>query len=65
MAITPDGRFAVAAVSGRAEIQVWELTTGRLRFATGAAFVSRRWLVRYARDYAGRTTRFGRLREIE
>ncbi len=29
VAITPDGRFALSAVSGRAEIQVWELKTGR------------------------------------
>jgi WD40 repeat protein len=28
-AITPDGRFALAAVRGRPEMQVWELTTGR------------------------------------
>src|SRR5262249_6043940 len=29
VAITPDGRFALTAVRGRQEIQVWELTTGR------------------------------------
>ena len=29
VAITRDGRFALAAVSGRAAIHVWELTTGR------------------------------------
>ncbi len=29
VAITPDGRFALVAVSGRAAVQVWELTTGR------------------------------------
>jgi serine/threonine protein kinase/WD40 repeat protein len=27
--ITPDGRFALTAVSGRPEMHVWELTTGR------------------------------------
>ncbi len=29
VAITPDGRFALAAGSGRPELHVWELTTGR------------------------------------
>ncbi len=29
VAITPNGRFAVTAIRGRPEIQVWELTTGR------------------------------------
>jgi WD40 repeat protein len=38
-AVTPDGRFALTAVRGRRELQIWELTTGR-RVAPAVRFES-------------------------
>ena len=55
VAITPDGRFALAVIGGRPEIHVWELTTGRRVAPPVRVELDRRRLVPHARDHAGRT----------